>query len=82
MHFAGEECVNDATETITKSICNIHFFPEAHHKGTPTRLQEKYHFHTENYFSGPQSPVSQLDIIISDTKTREEMAKRLFLTAI
>lgn len=53
MHFAGEGCVSDTTETMTKSICNIHFFPEAHHKGTPTRLQEKYHFHTENYFSGP-----------------------------
>lgn len=82
MHFAGEGCVSDTTETMTKSICNIHFFPEAYHKGTPTRLQEKYHFHTENYFSGPQSPVSQLDIIISDTKMREEIAKCLFLTPI
>lgn len=71
------------TKTMTKSICNIHFFSEAHHKGNPTRFQEKKpHFHTENHFSCLQSPISQLDIIISDTKTRKEITKHLLPTAI
>lgn len=72
----------DTTKTMTKSICNIHFFSEAHHKGTPARFQgKKKSFRTENRFSCVQSPISQLDIIISDTKTREEITKHLLPTA-